>query len=75
MANNLLARSSQEYIPPSWGMMYFALEENDKGFEWMEKALQERDFWLFWIIRDPLCDGVRSHSRFIAILNRMNLPR
>ena len=75
MANDPLARSSHEYIPPSWGMMYFALGENDKGFEWMEKALQERDFWLFWIIRDPLCDGVRSHSRFKALLNKMNLPR
>ena len=75
IANDLSARSSREYIPPSWGMLYFALGENEKGFELMEKAFQERDVWLFWIIRDPLCDGVRSHARFKALLSKMNFLR
>jgi serine/threonine protein kinase/Tfp pilus assembly protein PilF len=75
VADDLLKRSEKEYIPPCWGFLYFALEEADRGFEWMEKACEENDQWLLWMIRDPVCDLVRSNPRFKAILTKVGLKK
>jgi len=75
VADDLLKRSKKEYIPPSFGFLYFALGEIDQGFEWMEKAYEEHDQWLLWQIRDPICDSVRSDPRFVSILKKLGLER
>jgi hypothetical protein len=75
VADDLLKRSKKKYIPPSWGFLYFALGEIDKGFEWLEKAYEENDLWLLWQIRDPVCDSVRSDPRFKALLKKMSLEK
>jgi len=51
----------------------FALGENDKGFEWLQKAYEERDANLFKIKINPNFDTVRSDPRFKEILKKMNL--
>lgn len=75
MTDDLLKRSEKEYIHPSWRFLYFALGEVDRGFEWMEKAYEECDQWLLWMIRDPVCDPVRSNPRFKAILTKIGLMK
>jgi serine/threonine protein kinase len=52
--------------------LYFTLGENDKGFEWFQKAYEERE-GLLSIKIDPLYDSVRSDPRFKEILKKMNL--
>ncbi len=75
VADDLLKRSKKDYIPSSWGILYFALGEIDQGFEWLEKAYEEHDQWLLWQIRDPVCDSVRSDSRFKALLKKLSLEK
>ncbi len=70
----LIEQSKHSYIPKSEiGLLYFALGEDDYGFEWLEKAYKERDGRLTAIKVNPLFDCVRSDPRFNSMLKRMNL--
>ena len=52
---------------------YFALGEDDKGFECLEKAYVVKSAFMTQIKVDPLLDRVRSDPRFDEILKKMNL--
>jgi len=74
--NNLLERSKQEYVPPTLVEgLYFALEENDKGFDWLERAYKVRDPWLTWLGVFPIYDSVRSDQRFTDMLKKIGLDK
>ena len=76
MLNDLLKRSEQDYVPPSaLVFLYFALEENDQGFKWLDKAYEERDPKLIFFGGNPILDPVRSDPRFIDLLKKMNLDK
>jgi hypothetical protein len=67
-----LARKA--YVPPSsFASIYFGLGEIDRGFDWLEKAVDERDGLIVHIHVDPGYDPLRSHPRFQALLRKMNL--
>jgi hypothetical protein len=51
----------------------FSLEEYDKGFEWLNKAYEERNYGILTIKVNPNFDGVRSDPRFKKILRKINL--
>ncbi|MFB6272466.1 MAG: adenylate/guanylate cyclase domain-containing protein [Salinibacter sp.] len=55
------------------GSIYFALGENDKGFEWLEQAYQDRDAWLMQLRVMPVFDGVRNDPRYYSLLERLQL--
>jgi hypothetical protein len=48
--------------------------EVDAAFEWLERAIVERDGGMNWIKIDNLVANLRSDSRYKTILRRMNLP-
>jgi len=74
--NNLLERPKQEYVPPTYiADIYFALKENNQGFEWLEKAYKKRDPHLTWLKVNPFYDSVRSDPRFGAMLKKMGLDK
>jgi tetratricopeptide (TPR) repeat protein len=52
---------------------YFALGEDDKGFEYLEKAFVVKDAFMFNIKVDPMLDRVRPDPRYKEILRKMNL--
>jgi tetratricopeptide (TPR) repeat protein len=71
---DLTQRSEREYVPPSaLASLHFALDRDDEGFEWLEKAHQGRDGWLASIKADPAYDRVRQDPRFTAFLKKMGL--
>ena len=51
----------------------FSLEEDDLGFEWLEKAYEARDTSMHQIKVDFLMERVRSDPRFVSLLKKMNL--
>ena len=70
----LIEQSKHYYIAKSYiGLLYFALGNDARGFEWLEKAYKERDGRLVSLKVDPLFDSVRSDPRFKSLLRRMNL--
>jgi adenylate cyclase len=55
--------------------LYFFLAENDKGFEWLEKAYSRRDSGLLGIAIDDMFDGIRSDPRYQNVLNKIGLAQ
>ena len=50
------------------------LGEQDKAFEWLEKALRERDKNVMYLKVDDRLEGLRSDPRFVEMVRRIGLP-
>jgi hypothetical protein len=47
----------------------------DAAFENLNKAIDEKNFWLFTLKYSPEWDLLRADSRFERVLERMNFPK
>jgi hypothetical protein len=56
-------------------LVYTGLEDNDRAFEWLGKAVDERAWEIPTLKASPLFDRLRSDPRFPALLDRIGLPR
>ena len=56
-------------------ILYSALNEPDKSFEWLAKALEERHILLCFLKVDPAFDKLLSDPRFIALLKKMGFEK
>jgi tetratricopeptide (TPR) repeat protein len=79
-AHKLLAelkeQSKRRHVASYWiAMVYVGLDEKDEAFAWLEKAYQERSFWLLWIKMDPMVDSLRSDPRFTDLMRRIGFPQ
>lgn len=54
--------------------MYERIGEHERAFDWLERAYETRDPNLPSISSRRGVDSLRDHSRFQALLRRMNLP-
>jgi serine/threonine-protein kinase len=54
--------------------VYAALGEKDQTFTWLEKAYEDRTFFLTVLKVDPEMDPLRSDPRFNDLLRRVGLP-
>jgi TolB-like protein/DNA-binding winged helix-turn-helix (wHTH) protein/Tfp pilus assembly protein PilF len=67
-----VAKSSP--APYTMATIYAGLGENDKAFQFLEKAYSEKFLNLPWSLKsDPLLDGLRSDPRFKDLLRRVGL--
>ena len=74
--HRLEERSKEEHIGPTSVMLiHNALGEINKGFECMEKAMEERDPLLSLMKVLPEFDTVRSDPRFKTLLEKLNLDK
>ncbi len=72
--DSLIEQSKREYFPKSKiALLLFALGQNDQGFEWLEKAYEERDGGFLELKVSPLYDSVRSDPRFKPLLKKTGL--
>jgi serine/threonine-protein kinase len=72
--DDLLQRSKQMYVSPFMlAIMYFVLNENDRGFECLEEAYRSQDTDLSYLKIEPILDPVRSDPRYKALLERIGL--
>jgi serine/threonine-protein kinase len=70
----LEARRRDEYVSPvALVMVYTALGEADRAFEWLDRAYEERRGWLVYLNVEPMLDGVRGDPRFRRLVERMRL--
>lgn len=75
-ARSVLAQLEQQarhaYVPPhDFAMIYSALGETDKAFEWLKVAYQERFSLLVLLELDPRFDNLRADPRFTSLLSRI----
>ena len=68
--------STRAYMDPyNVAFVYDGLGENDRTMEWLERAFRERSCNLHVVKVEQWSDGLRSDSRFQALLRRMNFPQ
>ena len=73
--HKLIERKKEYYVSStSIAMIYVGLNENDKAFEWLERAYDEHDTYLLYINSQPESDPIRSDPRFKALLKKMGFP-
>lgn len=78
-ARAILEEISQEipghYVPaPMLARTHLGLDEPELALDCLEKGLQERSYWMVFLKTDPVYDPIRSHPRFVRLLNEMAFP-
>lgn len=64
----------QRYVSPFYiATIYAGLGENDEAFIWLEKAYQDRSFWIETLKVNPHFDNFRDDPRFQDLLKRAGL--
>ena len=72
----LAERARRGYYPASRiALVYLGLGDKDRAFEYLTKAVEERDNTMAFFKTSPLFDPLRSDPRFTDLLRRMNLTR
>lgn len=56
------------------GAVYAWRGENDKAFQWLERAYEQRNIELSRIKADPVLFRIRTDPRYRALLQKLNLP-
>jgi len=52
---------------------YASLGNKDRAFVWLDKAVQQRNWMILYLKRDPVWNPLRSDPRFGALLRRVRL--
>jgi serine/threonine protein kinase len=75
MLDHLINKSPEHYISPVWiALVYWALDEKDQAFSWLDRAYTERCSHLpFLIKRSFLFNEIRPDPRFQNLLRKMKL--
>jgi serine/threonine-protein kinase len=74
MLDALLRRAEREYVAAATvARVYIGIGDNDRAFEWLEKALEERSGWIVWAKVHPIYDPLRSDPRFAELLKKAGL--
>lgn len=67
-------KRTTEYVSAGFlAVVYASLGEADLAFEWLDRAYDEHDSWLF-NLGYPELDPIRDDPRFEALLLRLDLP-
>jgi serine/threonine-protein kinase len=70
----LEARRRDAYVSPvALVMVYSALGDADRAFEWLDCAYEERRGWLAYLNVEPMLDSLRGDPRFRRLVERMRL--
>ncbi|HEY2351290.1 MAG TPA: winged helix-turn-helix domain-containing protein [Candidatus Acidoferrum sp.] len=65
--------SRERYVPAyARALIYLGLRENERAWEWLERAYEEHDVHLLFLTVDPKWDGFRSERRFAELMRRCN---
>jgi len=72
--NELEETAKQRYVSPyDIATIYAALGEQNRAFDWLEKAYEERSGWLAYLKINPILDNLHSDPRFADLLRRIGL--
>ena len=71
--NEILNRQEELVLSIHIALRYLGLGEIDRAFEYMEKAYTTRDMNLLFLKVAPEYDSIRTDSRFITLLKKLDL--
>ena len=55
--------------------VHIGLGEAGHAFDWLQKAIEARDWQMGMLKVEPAFDGLRSDPRFAALVERVGLPQ
>jgi adenylate cyclase len=55
------------------GAIHLLLGDKDQGFDWLQKAFEDRSPGLLFLKIDPAFDAVRNDPRVQDLMNRIGL--
>jgi eukaryotic-like serine/threonine-protein kinase len=68
-------RSTKFYLSPIYFARHYAMAgDKTQAFQWLQKAVAQKDSLTTWIMAEPNYDSLRSDPRFREILRQMNFP-
>jgi len=67
-------RPEDSDTPSAIAVAYAAAADRDHAFQYLEKAYANQDNELFWALRYPALDSLRSDPRYKDLMRRLNLP-
>jgi len=72
-----LRRISKPQDPSPFRIAYvhIGLGDTERAFEWLQKAIEARDWQMGLLKVEPAFDALRSDPRFTALVARVGLPR
>ncbi len=74
--DQLVVISKQRYVSAySFVLIYEALGEKDRAFQWLEQGYQNRDWQMNQLKVDPMLDDLRTDARFTDLVRRVGLPQ
>ncbi len=74
--NELFVAAKNHYVPAvAFAVLYAGLGKTDDAFQWLTKAVEERDGLLIYLRVGSVFDSLRSDPRFSAILTQVGLQR
>ncbi|MBI3859247.1 MAG: hypothetical protein HY296_03265 [Thaumarchaeota archaeon] len=53
--------------------LYFFLGQAERGFEWLERSYEQKEFDLFYLKSNESLDGFRTDPRYLDLLRRLGL--
>ncbi len=72
--DELQNRAKEDYVSPTlFAVIYEGLGRYDVTLDWLEKAYQEEDWILHWVVRSHMLDSVRDTPRFKTIMDGLGL--
>ena len=60
--------------PLEIGLLYFALDDVEEGFNWAERAFQDRSYELISINVDPRLEPFKGDARLQRLVSQLGLP-
>ncbi len=73
---DLLELATKRYVAPfDLALLHIAVGQVDEGFQWLDKAVQDRGIEVVSLKIDPRLESVRFDPRFSALVDRLGLPQ
>jgi TolB-like protein/tetratricopeptide (TPR) repeat protein len=71
----ITAQAKQRYVPAvHFAFVYEGLGDRDNALKWLQKAYDDRYWWMIELKTDPRWDSLRSDRRFQDLVLRVGLP-
>ena len=72
---DLHAFSEELYVPSyNFAIVHLGLGETEEAFEWLERGVKDKDYWLIFINVDPDLDPLRNDPRFDRLVRTVGIP-
>ncbi len=66
--------NGREYVSPvEFALLYIGMGEREKALASLERAYEERDSQIQYLLVEPNFDSIRSDARFVALLKKVGL--